>query len=67
MTRQQTDGHFARLIGSRVSRRSVIRGGVIGAAGLTAAALIGCGDDDDEAPAPPPATAAPATATATQT
>ena len=59
---------LSRLIGSRVSRRSVLRGGVIGAAGLTAAALIGCGDDDDETPAPaatqPPAAATP-TATAT--
>ena len=58
---------WSRLIGSRVSRRSVLRGGVIGAAGLTAAALIGCGDDDDEAPPPaatPAATAAP-TASAT--
>ena len=53
MTEQapSTEQRWTRLIGSRVSRRSVIRGGVIGAAGLTAAALIGCGDDDDEAPA----------------
>jgi len=41
-----------RFIESRVSRRSVIRGGVLGAAGLTAAALIGCGDDDEDAVAP---------------
>ncbi len=67
MTGQASNGQgLSRLIGSRVSRRSVLRGGVIGAAGLTAAALIGCGDDDDEAP--PPATAAPtAAATAAPT
>ena len=49
-----------------VSRRNILRGGIIGGAGLAAAALIGCGDDDDEAPAPAPAaaTAAPAAATA---
>lgn len=65
MTEQQPDGRWSRFIESRVSRRSVIRGGVLGAAGLTAAALIGCGDgDDDEVVATPvPATAAPATAT----
>ena len=65
MTEQapSTEQRWTRLIGSRVSRRSVIRGGVIGAAGLTAAALIGCGDDDDEAPAPAAATQAPAAAT----
>ena len=57
---------WSRLIGSRVSRRSVIRGGVIGAAGLTAAALIGCADDEEEAPAPTP-TAAPSTPTASAT
>ena len=45
-----------------VSRRNILRGGLLGGAGLAAAALIGCGDDDDEAPAPAPAaaTAAPA-------
>ena len=44
---------------TRISRRTALRGGVIGGAGLAAAALIGCGDDDDEAPA---ATAAPTAA-----
>jgi peptide/nickel transport system substrate-binding protein len=50
------------LTNSNISRRSVIRGGVLGAAGLTAAALIGCGDDDEEeaAPAAPAASASPA-------
>ena len=59
---------LSRFMGSRVSRRNVIRGGVIGAAGLSVAALIGCGDDDDEAPAPAPAaTQAAAAATASAT
>ena len=31
-----------------LSRRSVLRGGLLGGAGLAAAALIGCGDDDDD-------------------
>ncbi len=56
-----TEQRWQNLIESRVSRRSVIRGGVLGAAGLTAAALIGCGDDDDDE-APVAATAAPTTA-----
>lgn len=51
----------------RLSRRALLRGGVLGGAGLAAAALIGCGgDDEDDTPA---ATAQPtqqaATATAT--
>ena len=55
-----------------LSRRALLRGGAIGAAGLATAALIGCDDDDDEptpAPATPAATptAAPATAEATPT
>ena len=41
-----------------LSRRALLRGGAIGAAGLATAALIGCDDDDDE-PAPAPATPAP--------
>ena len=51
---------------TRISRRAALRGGVIGGAGLAAAALIGCGDDDEE-PAAPVATAPPATATPTPT
>lgn len=43
-------------LGSRLlSRRSVIRSGALGAAGLTGAALIGCGGDDDD-PATPTVT-----------
>ena len=45
---------------SRVSRRTALRGGVIGAAGLVGAALIGCGDDDDDDAAAPAAAAKPA-------
>ncbi|MDP6606015.1 MAG: ABC transporter substrate-binding protein [Dehalococcoidia bacterium] len=33
----------------RLSRRSLLRGAAVGAAGLAGAALIGCGDDDDAA------------------
>ena len=55
----------------RVSRRSVLRGAVLGIAGLAGAALIGCGDDDDAGPAAaatraPAATAAPAATSAAQ-
>ena len=51
-----------------ISRRAALRGGVIGGAGLAAAALIGCGDDDeDDAPVatatPPPAATPEATPT----
>ena len=44
---------------TRVSRRAALRAGVIGGAGLAAAALIGCGDDDEEPAAAPAPTAAP--------
>ena len=51
----------------RFTRRALLRGAVVGGAGLAAAALIGCDDDDDEeAPGPAPAaTATPAAGTAT--
>ena len=49
--------------GIAVSRRSVIRGGVLGGVGLAAAALIGCGDDDDDDSATPTPSAPTATAT----
>ncbi len=57
--------------GERIGRRSMLRGGLLAAAGLAAGALIGCGDDDDDdddeaAPATPTATAT-AAATATPT
>ena len=45
---------------NRVSRRTALRGGAIGAAGLVGAALIGCGDDDDDDAAAPAAAAKPA-------
>ena len=50
------------LLGQRIGRRSLLRGGVIGGVGLATAAVIGCGDDDDDEPA----AAAPATPAATQ-
>lgn len=34
--------------GRRLSRRTVLRGATLGAAGLAGAVLLGCGDDDDE-------------------
>lgn len=44
-----------------VTRRTLLRGGLLGGAGLAAAALIGCGgDDDDEETPAAQATAAPA-------
>ena len=59
--------HLSNFWRTRISRRAALRGGVIGGAGLAAAALIGCGDDDEEEPAATPvATAPPATATPTE-
>ena len=43
------DDHAARPGLGRIGRRELLRGAAIGAAGLTAAALIGCGGDDDDA------------------
>jgi len=40
-------------LGLPVSRRTLIRGTALGAAGLAGAALIGCGGDDDGIPAVP--------------
>jgi len=51
------DENWTKVIGTRLSRRSALRGGVIGGAGLVAAALIGCGDDDDDDAAAPKAAA----------
>ena len=42
------DGTERELWGFAVTRRSLLRGGLLGGAGLAAAALIGCGDDDDD-------------------
>ena len=61
MSDEHTNGRWWE---TAVSRRNVLRGGLIGGAGLAAAALIGCGDDDEEepvaTPTPPPATPTPA-------
>ena len=48
---------------SFVSRRTLLRGGVLGGVGLAAAALIGCGDDDDDDEEP--AATQPSTTTTT--
>ncbi len=47
---QPSDEATTRWWASAVSRRSLLRGGVLGGVGLAAAALIGCGggDDDDD-------------------
>ena len=39
---------FDRWFSPAVSRRTLLRGGVLGGVGLAAAALIGCGGDDDD-------------------
>lgn len=53
----------------RLSRRVLLRGGVVGVAGLAAAALVGCDDDDDDenGAAGSPTQTATATQTATPT
>lgn len=55
---------YRRLGRTLIGRRALLRGGVLGAAGLATAALIGCDDEDDEAP---PAAATPTAATAQAT
>ena len=50
-----------------LSRRALLRGGTVGAAGLAAAALIGCGDDDEDEPAATATAAGGGAATATAT
>lgn len=37
-----------KVFGLSVSRRALLRGGALGAAGLATAALIGCGDDEED-------------------
>jgi len=53
-------------MGHAVSRRTLLRGAGFGAAGIAAAALIGCGSDDDEE-APPASGGGGSEATATST
>ncbi|MCK9486485.1 MAG: ABC transporter substrate-binding protein [Dehalococcoidia bacterium] len=57
------ENYWSRTLGSRVSRRGVIRGAALGGAGLAGAALIGCGGDDDPTATPAPSGTAGATAT----
>ena len=52
---------------TRLTRRAALRGGVLGGAGLAAAALVGCGDDDDDDAAPTAAPTVAATPTAAPT
>ena len=67
-SRSKTEAEgWSRFIESRMSRRTVIRGGVLGVAGLGAAALIGCGDDDDDDDDDGGTATPTATATATAT
>lgn len=61
------DGEYWKL-GSKflsrpMSRRLMMRSGLVAGAGLAGAALLGCGDDDDGGEAPPAATGTGATAT----
>jgi peptide/nickel transport system substrate-binding protein len=48
MTDDDRDLQHQGLFAFTVSRRTLLRGGLLGGAGLAAAALIGCGDDDDD-------------------
>ena len=45
------DNYWTSLTTQRVTRRSALRGAALGAAGLTGAALIGCGSKKTETPA----------------
>ena len=56
---------YRRLGRTIIGRRALLRGSVLGAAGLATAALIGCDDDDEAPPAAATPAAAPAQATAT--
>lgn len=56
-------GYWGRYWNRKMNRRRLLRGTAVGATGLAAAAVVGCGDDE-EAPA---ATTPAATATATPT
>ncbi len=44
----QESQDWRELMMHRLSRRTVLRGSLLGGVGLAAAALIGCGDDDDD-------------------
>ena len=63
----QESSYWSRTAGS-VSRRSVLRGGAAGIAGLAGAALIGCGETKkDAAPAGTAAAGTPTAVASTQT
>jgi ABC-type transport system substrate-binding protein len=47
----------------RISRRGILRGASVSAAGLTGVALVGCGDDDDDEPTATATAAATGSAT----
>jgi peptide/nickel transport system substrate-binding protein len=60
-------GYWQRALGGRTSRRAVLRGSALGAAGLAGAALIGCGSSSKSTPTPAAATKAAGAATAAAT
>lgn len=59
----EKNSYWQRYWGKRVSRRTLMRGSAVGAAGLAAAAVVGCGDDDEVAPTATPGATTAATAT----
>ena len=60
-----SSSYWQRYWSKKVTRRGVLRGGAVAAAGLTAAAVVGCGDDDETPAATTPAATATAGATGT--
>ncbi|MBM4410623.1 MAG: hypothetical protein FJ037_04740, partial [Chloroflexi bacterium] len=58
------DNYWTSLATHRVSRRSALRGAAVGVAGLSGAALIGCGGGDKKEEAKPAASKAGGAATA---
>ncbi|RJQ08185.1 MAG: hypothetical protein C4558_08315, partial [Dehalococcoidia bacterium] len=50
-----SDNYWTSLTTRRVTRRSALRGAAVGVAGLSGAALIGCGSDDKKDEAAPAA------------
>jgi peptide/nickel transport system substrate-binding protein len=56
--REERENYWSSWRRRRSSRRTVLRGGLVGAAGLGAYAAIGCGDDDDDGDGGAPAATA---------